>query len=75
MRELEPSLGERVCELLRVLVEALRDLCVGRIHPQGEVCREHHRRVPLRRIVRIRHGACAGAVFRRPLMRAGRAFR
>ena len=47
VRELEPSLGERVCELLRVLVEALRR-SLRRPDPSPEVDHEHHRRVPLR---------------------------
>ncbi len=49
--------GESVCELLRVLVEALRNRLVDRVHPQREVRRQHDRGVPLRRVVRIRHGA------------------
>ena len=73
MRQLEPGAGEGVGELIRMLVEAPRDLLVGRVEAQREVGGQHHRRVALRRVVRIRHGAGAGAVLRRPLMRAGRA--
>ena len=57
VQQLEPGLGERVGELVRVLVEALRDRLVDRVQPQREVGRQHHRGVPLRRVVRVRHGA------------------
>ena len=59
VRQLVPRPGEGVGELVGVLVEALRDRLVDRIHPQGEVRREHHRRVPLRRVVGVGHGALA----------------
>ncbi len=73
VRQLEPRPGERVGELVRVLVEAPRDLFVGRVEPQREVRGQHGRRVTLRRVVGVRHRACARAVLRLPLMRAGRA--
>ena len=73
VRQLEPRPGERVRELIRILVEAPRDLFVHRVEPQGEVGGQHGRRVTLRRIVRIRHGAGACAILRLPLMRTGRA--
>ena len=44
VRQLEPRLGEGVGELVRVLVEAPRDLLVGRVDPQREVGRQHRRR-------------------------------
>ena len=56
-------------------MEAPRDLLVGRIEPEREVRRQHRRRDLLRRIVGVRHRACAGAVLRLPLLRAGRALR
>jgi hypothetical protein len=34
MRELEPGAGKRIGELLRILIEAPRDLLVGRVEPQ-----------------------------------------
>ena len=59
VEQLEPGPGESVGELVRMLVEALRDRRVDRIHLQRQVRRQHHRRVPLRRVVRVRHGALA----------------
>ena len=56
-------------------MEALRDLRVDRVHPQGEVRREHHRGVPLRRIVGIGHGARRRGILRRPLVSTGGALR
>ena len=75
VQQLVPRPGERVGELVGVLVEALRDRRVDRIHPQREVRRQHHRRVPLRRIVGIRHRALGLGIRRRPLLRAGGARR
>ena len=49
--ELEPGAGERVGELVRVLVEAARDLLVDRVHAQREVGGEHRR---LTRASRVR---------------------
>ena len=72
MRQLEPRLREGVRELLRVLVEAPRDLLVGRIEPQREVRRQHRRRDLLRRVVGVRDRAFTGAVLRLPLLRASR---
>ena len=72
VRQLEPRLREGVRELLRVLVEAPRDLLVGRIEPQREVRRQHRRRDLLRRVVRVRDRAFTGAVLRLPLLRASR---
>ena len=71
--QLEPRLGERVCELLRMLVEAPRNLFVSRVEPQGEVRGQHRWGVTLGWIVRIRHRTGACAILRSPLMRAGRA--
>ena len=73
MRELEPGAGKRVGELVGILQETPRDLFVDRVEPQREIGRQHGRRDPLRRVVRVRHGAGAGAIFRLPLLRAGRA--
>src|SRR5207244_5225978 len=67
--------GERVCELIRMFVEAPRDSFVSRVEPQGEVRGQHGWRVTLRRVVRIRNRAGACATLRFPLLRAGRAFR
>ena len=72
---LNHALAERVGELVGVLVEALGDGLVDRIHLQREVGRQHHRRVPLRRVVRVGHGALRLGVLRRPLLRAGGARR
>ncbi len=47
VRKLVPSLGERIRELIRILVEAPRDLFVNRVEPQGEVGGQHRWRVTL----------------------------
>ncbi len=57
VQELVPGLGEGVRELVGVLVEALGDRPVDRIELQREVRRQHHRRVPLGRVVRVGHRA------------------
>ena len=54
---------------------ASRDRRVDRIHPQREVGRQHDRRVPLRRIVRVGHRVRRRGIRRHPLLRAGRALR
>src|SRR6266568_3080060 len=71
MSELEPGARKRVSELIRMLVEAPRDLFVGRVEAQGEVGRQHGRGVTLRRVVRIRHCPSSCAILRSPLMRTG----
>ncbi len=73
VQQLEPGPREGVGELVGVLVEALRDRRVDRIHLQGEIRRQHHRRVPLRRILGVGHLVLRGGVRGRPLLRAGRA--
>src|SRR5207247_5258968 len=75
VRQLEPRPRECVGELLRILVEAPRDLLVRRVEPQREVRGQHGWCVTLGRVVGIRNGAGAGATLRLPLMRAGRALR
>src|SRR5262245_56978766 len=72
VRQLEPRLGEGIRELLRVLVEAPRDLLVGWIEPQRQVRRQHRRRDLPRLVMRVRNRAFAGAVLRLPLLRARR---
>ncbi len=71
VRQLEPRAGERVGKLVRMLVEAPRNLFVSRVEPQGEVSGQHGRRVTFRRVVRIWYGT--GALLRPPLLRTGRA--
>ena len=75
VQQLVPGLGERLGELVRVLVEALRDRPVDRVDLQREVRRQHHRRVPLRRVVGVRHGALGLGILGRPLLRPGGARR
>ena len=75
VQQLVPRLGERVGELIRVLVEARGDRPVDGVEPQREVRRQHHRRVPLRRIVSVRHVVQSGGIRGRPLLRAGGARR
>ena len=45
VQQLEPGLGERAGELLRVLEEVARHLLVRRVEPQREVGRQHRRTV------------------------------
>ena len=59
VEQLEPGPGEGVGELVRVLVEALRDRRVDRIHLQRQVRGQHHRRVPLA-TGRARRARCPG---------------
>src|SRR5262249_22760266 len=55
VRELEPRPGERIGELVWMLIEAPGNLLVGWIHPQSEVRDQHGRRMTLRRIEGIRN--------------------
>ena len=75
VQQLVPRLGERVCELVRILVEALRDRRIDGIHLQRKVRREHHWGVPLRRIVSIRHGPLGLGIRGSVLLRTGGARR
>ena len=75
MRQLEPRSGKGVRELIRILVEAPRDLFVGRVQAQREVRGQHGRRDTFRRVVGMRHRFGARATLRRPLMRTSRALR
>ena len=68
VHQLVPGLGERVCELVRMLVEALRDRRVDRIHLQRKIRRQHHRGVPLGRVVSIGHGALRRGILGSPLL-------
>ncbi len=47
VRQLEPRTGEGVGELVRILVEAPRNLFVGRIEAQGDIRGQHGRRATL----------------------------
>ena len=47
VRELVPGPGERIRELIRILVEAPRNLFVNRVEPQREVSGQHGWRVTL----------------------------
>ena len=73
VRELEPRAGKRVRELIRILVEAPRDLLVGRVEPQREVRGQHGRHMLLRLVEGVRDRG--GGAFRLPLLRTGRALR
>ena len=61
VQQLVPGLGEGVGELVGVLEEAPGDRLVDRVDPQREVGRQHHRGVPLRRVVRVGHRVLAAA--------------
>ena len=67
MRQLDPRLGERELEFLRVLPESLGDDAVGRVELQREVGREHDRRMPLGGVVRVGHQVRRLAAGRHPL--------
>src|SRR5487761_349265 len=67
--QLEPGARERVGELIRVLVEAPRDLLVGRVEPQRKVRGEHGWRATLGRVSGIGHRTFTGRALRLPLMR------
>ena len=73
MRELEPRAGKRVRELIRILVEAPRDLLVDRVEPQRQVRRQHGRLMLLGLVEGIRDAGLRA--FRLPLFGAGRALR
>jgi hypothetical protein len=47
VRQFEPGTGERVGELIGMLVEAPRNFFVCRVEPQSEVRRQHRGRVTL----------------------------
>ena len=73
VRELEPGAGKRVRELVRMFVEAPRDLLVGRVEPQREVRRQHGRHMLLRIVEGVRDVGLR--TLRLPLLRAGRTLR
>src|SRR4030095_15120321 len=77
VQELVPCLTERIVELVRMLVEALRERPIDRIHLQCKIRREHHGRLPLRPIMSGgRGGHCASGIrLRSVLLAAGRARR
>ena len=75
VRQLEPSPGEGVGELVGVFVEAARDRLVGRIESQREVGGQHHRRVSFRRVMGIGDLVVRSPVGRPPLVGARRALR
>ena len=75
VQQLVPRPRERVGELVGVLVEAPGDRLVDRVRLQRQVRREHHRRVPLRGVVRVRHRALGLGIRGRPLLGARRAGR
>ena len=72
--QLEPGAGEGIRKRFGVLVEAARDGFVDRVEAQRQVSGGHHRRVLLRRVVRIGNHVFGLAVFRLPLLSASRAF-
>ncbi len=56
-------------------MEALGDRRVDRVHLQREIRGQHHRRVPLRRIMSVRDGVLGRRIRGSPLLRAGGARR
>src|SRR5262245_53080840 len=77
MQQLVPRPSERIVELVRMLVEALRDRRIDGIHLQSQIRREHHGGLPLRRIVSTGCGGyyAGGIRLGSVLLRAGRALR
>ena len=71
VQQLEPRLGEGLVELVRVLVEALRDRTIDRVHLQGEVRGQHDRGMAPVRVVGVGHGAPGRRILGRPLLGAG----
>ena len=67
MRQLEPSARKRIFELRRILEESLRDLAVGRVCFQRQICREHDRRVLDIRAMCIRYRSCGLSINWNPL--------
>src|SRR4029077_10921572 len=65
----------RLRKLLRLLIEAPRNLLVGRIEPQREVRSQHRRRMAFRFVMCIRHRFRSSPFLRPPLMRARRTLR
>ncbi len=70
MRELEPGAGKNVCELIGVLIEAPRDLLIGRIEPQREIGGQHGRHMFLRLVEGVRDRRLG--ILGPPLLRPGR---
>src|SRR6266403_1093039 len=71
--ELEPCAGKRVRQLVGMLVEAPRNLLVGRVKAQREIGGEHGRHTLLRGVKRVRHYRLGA--FRLPLPRSRRTLR
>src|SRR5687767_7274358 len=71
MGQLVPRPGESLCELVRVLVEALGNRRIGGVYLQGEVRGQHEGCVTLGRVVGIGHSTSACTVLRLPLLRTG----
>src|SRR5262249_41649908 len=72
VQELVPGFGKRFGELVRVIEPAFRNGSIDRIELQRQVGRQHRRRVSLRRVKGIRHGALRLGILWRPLFRTGR---
>src|SRR5262249_47931135 len=75
VRQLEPRFSKRVGELLRMIVETLRNRRINGIHPERQIGRQHERRVLLRRIVGIWNRAIPRPILRSPLVCACRTLR
>ena len=71
VQQLVPGLRKRGRQLVRMFVKPLRDRPIDRIHLQRQVRRQHRGRVPLRRVVGIRHRALGLGILGRPLEGAG----
>ena len=72
--QFEPRAGEGVSQFFRMFKEVPGDGFVNGIHPQGEVCSQHHRCMALGGIVCIGYRTRPGTIFRLPLMGTCRTF-
>jgi hypothetical protein len=75
VQQLVPRLGECLRELVRVLVEAPGRSARRWGAPSAHVRRQHHRGVPLGRVMSIGHRALRRGILGSPLVRPGRAGR
>ena len=72
VRQLEPCARKCIRELLWILEEPTRNRLVVWIHAQRKIRGEHHGRMALRSVVRIRYGGGCRFIGGDPLMRTGR---
>lgn len=72
VRQLQPLIGEGVCEFLRVLAETTGDLLVGLVESEREVSCQYGQRMLLRQVKGDRNRAFTKTAFRLPLQSTSR---